>query len=97
MSSSPVRKMGSGRYLPEYRRGISKELQPAVSGERLDGRRPLNGRAVRGRVLADRDQVVGGPDQFLVVADDDYLLAVRKDPTTNRSSVERSATVEALS
>ena len=32
----------------------------------------------------------------LVGAADD-LVAVRKDPTTNRSSVERSATVEALS
>ena len=35
-------------------------------------------------------------DEELVGAADD-LLAVRKNPTTNRSSVERSATVEAPS
>ena len=45
-----------------------------------------------------------GVDQIVVVSHDeelvgaaDDLVAVRKDPTTNRSSVERSATVEALS
>ncbi|PSP45845.1 chromosome segregation protein [Halobacteriales archaeon QH_10_70_21] len=45
-----------------------------------------------------------GVDQIIVVSHDeelvgaaDDLVAVRKDPTTNRSSVERSGTVEALS
>ena len=40
--------------------------------------------------------IVVSHDEELVGAADD-LVAVRKDPTTNRSSVERSATVEALS
>jgi exonuclease SbcC len=39
--------------------------------------------------------IVVSHDEELVGAADD-LIAVRKDPTTNRSSIERSATTEAL-
>jgi exonuclease SbcC len=109
--SSLVRdpKTGTERYLPNDELTVTGEAPLAVAARSVpEPQRRILTAVHSERLLGLLVELIEsmtehGVEQIVVVSHDeelvgaaDDLVAVQKDPTTNRSSVERSATAETL-